>query len=49
MFYDIHADGLKIQMMSDISQFEAGEEAWRQIHNLLKRGDIVGITGCPGK
>ena len=49
MFYDVHADGLKIQMMSDISQYAEGEDAYRQIHTLLKRGDIVGITGFPGK
>lgn len=49
MFYDIHADGLKVQMMSDLSNYESGEEAFKQIHTLLKRGDIVGITGFPGK
>ena len=49
MFYDLHADGMKIQIMSDVSNFEGGEDAFRAIHGLIKRGDIVGVTGFPGK
>lgn len=49
MFYDLHGENLKIQVMSDISRFEGGEEGFREIHNLLKRGDIVGVVGSPGK
>lgn len=49
MFYDLHADGCKIQIMSDLSQYEGGEEAFRVIHTLIKRGDIVGVNGFPGK
>ena len=50
MFYDLHADGVKIQIMSDLSQYAGGnEEAFRNIHALLKRGDIVGVKGFPGK
>ena len=49
MFYDLHAGGLKIQIMSDVSRYEGGEEAFREIHSLLKRGDIMGVQGYPGK
>ena len=49
MFYDLHADGIKIQIMSDLSSYEGGEEAFRVIHTLVKRGDIVGVVGHPGK
>mmetsp|Transcript_4289 Transcript_4289/g.6420 ORF Transcript_4289/g.6420 Transcript_4289/m.6420 type:complete len:675 (+) Transcript_4289:33-2057(+) len=49
MFYDIHGEGQKIQIMSDLGRYEGGEEAFRNIHNLIKRGDIVGVTGAPGK
>ncbi len=49
LFYDLHGEAMKIQIMSDISQYEAGEEAFREIHALIKRGDIVGVTGFPGK
>lgn len=49
MFYDLHGECLKIQIMSDLSRYEGGEDAFRDIHNLLKRGDLVGVTGVPGK
>lgn len=49
MFYDLHADGKKIQIMSDVSHYVGGEDAFREIHNSIKRGDIVGVRGFPGK
>mmetsp|Transcript_22174 Transcript_22174/g.37537 ORF Transcript_22174/g.37537 Transcript_22174/m.37537 type:complete len:657 (-) Transcript_22174:139-2109(-) len=49
LFYDIVGDGLKVQIMSDIKNMSGGEEKFREIHALLKRGDIVGVTGYPGK
>mmetsp|Transcript_13539 Transcript_13539/g.29707 ORF Transcript_13539/g.29707 Transcript_13539/m.29707 type:complete len:574 (+) Transcript_13539:86-1807(+) len=49
MFYDLHSEGHKIQIMSDLSRYEGGEEAFREIHSLIKRGDIVGVVGAPGK
>jgi lysyl-tRNA synthetase class 2 len=49
MFYDLHGEGVKIQIMSDISKYDGGEEAFRAIHALVKRGDIVGVVGFPGK
>lgn len=49
MFYDVHGEGVKIQIMSDISSYEGGEDAFREIHNTIKRGDIVGVKGFPGK
>eukprot|EP01038_Epipyxis_sp_PR26KG_P006693 gene6693-9180_t len=49
LFYDLHGEGLKIQIMSDVSKYEGGEDAFRDIHLLLRRGDIVGVRGFPGK
>jgi lysyl-tRNA synthetase class 2 len=49
MFYDLHSEGDKIQIMSDLSRYEGGEEAFQKIHSLIKRGDIVGVVGAPGK
>jgi lysyl-tRNA synthetase, class II len=49
LFYDIVGDGMKVQIMSDIKNLKGGEEKFREIHALLKRGDIVGVTGHPGK
>lgn len=48
-FDDIRGDGAKIQMMSDVKTYEDGEDGFYKIHNTLRRGDIVGIVGFPGK
>jgi len=49
MFYDLHSEGFKIQIMSDVSSYEGGEEAFHAIHSIIKRGDIIGVSGFPGK
>mmetsp|Transcript_14283 Transcript_14283/g.20107 ORF Transcript_14283/g.20107 Transcript_14283/m.20107 type:complete len:599 (+) Transcript_14283:196-1992(+) len=48
-FYDIRGDGAKVQMMSDVRTFSGDEDAFNKIHSTLRRGDIVGIKGHPGK
>lgn len=49
MFYDLRADGRKLQIMSDVRTYEDGAAAFQQIHGVLRRGDIVGVRGHPGK
>mmetsp|Transcript_15854 Transcript_15854/g.17898 ORF Transcript_15854/g.17898 Transcript_15854/m.17898 type:complete len:608 (+) Transcript_15854:160-1983(+) len=60
VFADLHADGAKIQIMSQLQHYtgdeetkdkgkEASEAAFYEIHNALRRGDIVGVVGFPGK
>ncbi|CAI5503231.1 unnamed protein product [Closterium sp. Naga37s-1] len=49
VFYDLHADGCKVQVMADARNWEAGEEEFTRLHGTVKRGDIVGISGFPGK
>lgn len=48
-FYDIRGDGVKLQVMSSLSAYTGGEEAFHQIHRTLKRGDVIGVKGNPGK
>jgi lysyl-tRNA synthetase class 2 len=48
LFYDVQADGQKIQVMSALDDYE-NAEAYATIHSRTRRGDIVGITGYPGK
>ncbi|KAL4092616.1 Lysine--tRNA ligase [Phytophthora ramorum] len=48
VFYDLRADGKKLQIMSDVGTYESAE-AFAQIHSILRRGDIVGVKGHPGK
>ncbi|CAG8610960.1 4965_t:CDS:2 [Paraglomus brasilianum] len=45
-FYDLHADGVKIQIMA---QAQDSERDFAEVHDILRRGDIVGAWGCPGK
>ncbi|CAL5227144.1 g10056 [Coccomyxa viridis] len=49
VFYDVKADGEKVQVMADVAT--SGEElsAFIALHNGVKIGDIVGVTGFPGK
>ncbi|TMW61280.1 hypothetical protein Poli38472_013743 [Pythium oligandrum] len=48
VFYDLRADGVKIQVMSSADNYES-EDAFFKIHSVLRRGDIVGVKGYPGK
>lgn len=49
MFYDLHADGLKIQVIAQSNYASVSEEDFAKTHASVKRGDIVGINGFPGK
>jgi lysyl-tRNA synthetase class 2 len=50
VFYDIIQEGEKIQVMSDIKTFGENKiEEFQKIHSLLRRGDIVGFKGYPGR
>jgi Lysyl-tRNA synthetase (class II) len=48
-FYDLRGDGAKVQVMSDLKMYQEGEEAFYKIHRIVKRGDIIGVKGVPGK
>jgi lysyl-tRNA synthetase class 2 len=47
-FYDIKGEGAELQIMSDLQTYE-NEDGFNLIHRTLKRGDIVGVEGAPGK
>ena len=47
IFYDLHSDGQKIQIMSQYQS--ATEYNFDQVSSLLRRGDIVGVEGYPGR
>ena len=55
IFYDLESSGQRLQMMSPLKQYKGGEgedstePQFHEIHELLRRGDIVGIEGFPGK
>ncbi|XP_019166163.1 PREDICTED: lysine--tRNA ligase isoform X1 [Ipomoea nil] len=49
LFYDLHAEGAKVQVMANARESELGEEGFIKLHSAVKRGDIVGVVGSPGK
>lgn len=49
IFYNIRGDGVALQVMSDLQTYGAGADAFHKIHRTLKRGDIIGARGYPGK
>lgn len=49
-FYDLVQDGVKIQILSQLQGWDNQDEAsFTKMHGLLRRGDIVGVWGIPGK
>ncbi|CAN6458587.1 unnamed protein product [Victoria cruziana] len=48
-FYDLHGGGFKVQVMADARHSEMEESEFSKYHASVKRGDIVGIAGFPGK
>lgn len=47
VFYDIKGDTKKLQVMSDFRG--ATEYDFNEVNAIIKRGDIVGFKGCPGR
>jgi lysyl-tRNA synthetase class 2 len=46
-FYDLHGEGVKIQITAQLQDHTDGD--FMAVHDLLRRGDIVGVEGVPGK
>lgn len=47
-FYVLHGDGVEVQLMSQLQDYH-DESAYEADHDLLKRGDIVGVEGYVGR
>ncbi|KAK2061481.1 lysyl-tRNA synthetase [Colletotrichum caudatum] len=48
-FYDIRAEGVKVQVMAQAQEVREGGPSFEDQHVHLRRGDIVGIIGYPGR
>lgn len=46
-FFDLKGDGLKLQVMANISNWEGDD--FESFCSLIKRGDIIGVEGKPGR
>ncbi|KAM0789592.1 lysyl-tRNA synthetase [Microbotryomycetes sp. NB124-2] len=45
-FYDLRSEGQKVQIMAQANESESPEE-FEALHNIFRRGDILGVTGSP--
>lgn len=48
VFYDITGDSAKVQIMANKQNY-VGSVDFAELHSTIKRGDIVGIIGNPGR
>ncbi|KAH9515525.1 Lysine--tRNA ligase [Bulinus truncatus] len=48
IFYDLRAESVKIQIMANALHYES-PESYEKMAEKIKRGDIVGVKGKPGK
>lgn len=48
-FYDLRGEMSKIQIMANANHYATGVEDFFKINERVRRGDIVGVVGNPGK
>ncbi|KAF0922498.1 hypothetical protein E2562_037403 [Oryza meyeriana var. granulata] len=48
-FYDFYGGGVKIQIFADARTSDLEETEFSRFHSSMKRGDIIGVCGYPGK
>lgn len=48
-FYDLHAEGSRVQIMAQAQYSDLPAEEFTALHSSIHRGDIVGVRGIPGK
>ncbi|KAL6204497.1 hypothetical protein ACLB2K_021764 [Fragaria x ananassa] len=48
-FYDLCGNGARVQIYASASNSELDESEFLRVHSNVKRGDIVNVTGFPGK
>ncbi|CAH8255998.1 unnamed protein product [Arabidopsis lyrata] len=49
LFYDLHGQGSKVQIMANASESTLSFDDFSKLHSRVKHGDIVGIIGIPTK
>lgn len=49
LFYDVRGDGAKVQLMASLKDYASGPDAFEEVTRAIKRGDIIGAKGHPGK
>jgi lysyl-tRNA synthetase, class II len=49
VFYDVRDEGIKVQVMCQAQEVREGAPEFAKQHEHLRRGDIIGIIGYPGR
>jgi lysyl-tRNA synthetase, class II len=49
VFYDVRDEGIKVQVMCQSQEVGEGAPEFAKQHEHLRRGDIIGIIGYPGR
>ena len=49
IFYDLRGEGTKVQIMANASRYDGSESVFSEDTGKLRRGDVVGVVGHPGK
>jgi lysyl-tRNA synthetase class 2 len=49
VFYDVRTEDVKVQVMCQLQEAKAGGVPFEEQHEHLRRGDIIGIVGYPGR
>lgn len=49
VFYDVRDEGIKLQIMCQSQEVREGAPEFTKQHEHLRRGDIIGIIGYPGR
>lgn len=48
-FYDLHSIGAKVQIVADARNSDMDVAEFSKLHSGVKVGDVVGVTGYPGR
>jgi len=49
IFYDLRGEGVKVQVMANGSKYKGEESDFLEDTGKLRRGDVIGVVGHPGK
>lgn len=49
IFYDLRGESVRLQVMANARAYEAGVDAFVEANEKVRRGDIVGVRGYPGR
>lgn len=49
IFYDVRTEGVKVQVLCQAQEVREGAPSFEDQHENLRRGDIIGIIGYPGR